>query len=192
MFGRGSAPKRGWAIPNSAMTVRPADPNSPETADFDCGHEWFEETVNQTVRAGRWATNPAVTALEFMLKRKTVGYTFSVNKQLGYPDPLSSSKEHHTLVFTAGINSKYRGMTDPYPGSTETLAEVMFRVVENLPRDVVKKGIVVGRVVAVALQVYVENKHARRFYEKIGFEQVGEAFEDDNGHPTIWLRKDLP
>ena len=177
------------------MTWLPADPNSQSTTDFDCGSEWYEREINNTVQEGKWALNPDVGAFEFFLNGKTVGYAFVVDKRYPYPDWVSTREEYVRVIYTAGINKRYRGKPDPYPGSDETLAEVMFRVIEELPREVIRKDKVVGCVVGLFLKVYVENNHARRFYEKIKFTQDiprGETSSAKHPQPTISLRKDLP
>ena len=196
MFGLNrKPPKGGWPIERSKMTWLPADPNSQSTTDFDCGSEWYEREINNTVQEGKWALNPDVGAFEFFLNGKTVGYAFVVDKRYPYPDWVSTREEYVRVIYTAGINKRYRGKPDPYPGSDETLAEVMFRVIEELPREVIRKDKVVGCVVGLFLQVYVENHHARRFYEKIKFTQDiprGETSSAKHPQPTISLRKDLP
>ena len=195
MFGLRRLPPGGWPVAGSAMTYGPANPNDPSTADFDCGSEWYEEEVNKTVREGKWAKVPEVTALEFKLDGKSVGFAFMVNKHYPYPDWSAKVTALTRLIYTVGINKRYRGTKDPFPGSTATLAEVMFRVIEDLPRGVIKSGKMVGEVQGLFLQVYVDNKHARRFYRKVGFAPDvarGVFCSGPSESRTLALRKPLP
>lgn len=60
--------------------MRPANPNSVTVDSFDCGDEWWEQEVSKTVHERKWDGNPLVTALEFWLEGKSVGFAFMVNK----------------------------------------------------------------------------------------------------------------
>ena len=184
-----------WSIPESRMRMRPADPTTDSTAEFDCGDQWYEIEINVAVARGKWGNDPAVAALEFGLEGETVGFAFVINKNYPYPDWGSKTTALTRLIFMVGINRRFRKRIDPYPGSEETLAEVIFRVIENLPREVMKNGEPVGEVICMLLNVYEDNEHAQRFYNKIGFRRDAVRPIERTGPnkmPTITLRKDLP
>lgn len=126
-------PKNGWPVPNSALTFKPANPNSPTVDAFDCGDEWFEKEVTQTVHGRKWASRDAW-AYEFFLKGKSVGFVFMVNMKDATPWWDSPDEGYVRYIHTAGINRRFRKMPDPHRDAEVTVAESMFRSLENLPR----------------------------------------------------------
>ena len=88
------------------------------------------------------------------------------------------------------MNLDFQG--DRRPNLEERVSASIFRMIEDLPRDLIDDdGQPVGRVVGLSLYVRADNAQARKFYSKRGFvDDPGSPF-DDKGRLTYEMRKIL-
>ncbi len=179
-----------WKIPGSNLRYRSADPDSPTTADFDCGSEPWAEEINEFVSSAGWVgKNYTCKAFEFGLDGKSVGFAFALPSKQRHPDYAGTTKEHYQFVIYLGINKQFQGATDLKSG--ERLSTLIFRAIESLPRDVFDtSGAVIGQMVGLMLEVREQNTRAIRCYERLGFQKdEARGVFESHGMTSIWMRK---
>jgi hypothetical protein len=177
-------------IPHSRVRWRVADPKSPTTETFNSGTTWWAEEVNKYVRRGRWRI-PGQMNYEFGVDGESVGFSFIMpGDEIGHPHRDSVETAFYRVILIAGVNVDFQG--DRRPDLKERASASIFRMIEDLPRDLIDEdGQPVGRVVGMSLYVRADNVPARKFYAKRGFiDDPGSPF-DDKGRSTYEMRKIL-
>lgn len=174
-----------WGIEEAALRYRPADVLYPSVEQFNCGDDWCAAEVNRFVRAARWGNKPNLTALEFGLDGETVGFAFLRLSEMGHPHVGSSDAALYQVILVTGINLAFQRRENPGSSQGERLSTTMFRAIEAEARS--------AGAVGLHLQVRVENGKARRFYERVGFEDDpgGEFLDGKQAIPTLVMRKQL-
>lgn len=96
-------------------------------------------------------------------------------------DPATSGRMRYYLVLGLGINEPFQGTADP--GSGHSYVRSIIEWVEGKATS--------AECVGLSLWVRSANRHARDVYEHLGFEYVGDEFNDPdaNEEPTFEMRK---